>query len=312
MIAVTAGLGMMIGACASAPRPEPTLAPVQYGFEKVGSTSVFFREAGATDRPTLLLLHGFPASSHQYRRLLDALGTDLNVIAPDYPGFGFTEAPPTFEFTFDKLTDTIEGFCKQQGLDHFFIYMFDFGAPVGFRLALRHPEWIRGIITQNGNAYVDGIAPPIAEMIAIDAKATPERAARVRATVLSLEEIKAQYLTGAAHPEHIAPESWLLDGALLARPERTAAMLSLLDDYKTNLASYPAWQSFLRTRRPPLLVVWGRDDPIFLEAGAHAFRRDVPEAQVYVIPGGHFLSEEQPAAIAALLRGFVAEHGNER
>jgi pimeloyl-ACP methyl ester carboxylesterase len=290
---------------------RPNLALTEHGHERVGDVNVFFREAGPKDAPTLLFLHGFPSSSHQYRRLIDVLGTDLHVVAPDYPGFGFSDAPVSatsggsFSYTFEHLTDVIEGFCKQRGLTNFVVFMFDFGAPVGFRLALRHPDWIRGIITQNGNAYTEGIAPHVAEMIRLDAKAAPEKAAQKRRAILTLEATKSQYLDGASRPERVAPEAWLLDQYFLDRPGSEATMLSLLDDYKTNVAAYPVWQRFLREQRPPTLVLWGKHDPIFVAAGARAWLRDVPDAELHLFEGGHFMLEEHAATVAPIVLQFV-------
>ncbi|MEA2751528.1 MAG: hypothetical protein QOI41_5671, partial [Myxococcales bacterium] len=187
----------------------------------------------------------------------------------------------------------------------FVVYMFDFGAPVGFRLALRHPDWIRAIVTQNGNAYAEGIAPGIEEMIRVDAKAAPEKAAAMRRSILTLEATKGQYLGGASRPERVAPEAWLLDQHFLDQPGREAVMLSLLDDYKTNLAAYPTWQRFLRERKPPTLIVWGKHDPIFVAAGAHAWLRDVPDAELHLLDGGHFLLEEQTAVVAPIVLQFI-------
>jgi pimeloyl-ACP methyl ester carboxylesterase len=307
---------LLVAACAGEPAPPPPVSsapapaaatPVTYGTERVGSTTVFFREAGPPDAPVLLLLHGFPSSSHQYRALIDELAAELHVVAPDYPGFGFSEAPAHFEYTFDRLAEVIEAFCVQRGLTSFFVYMFDFGAPVGFRLALRHPQWIAGIVTQNGNAHEQSIAPDIAAMIRLDARTAPDEAEQSRRGALTLQATKAQYLDGAAHPERIAPEAWLLDQHFLDRPERALAMLSLMDDYKTNVAAYPTWQRFLRERHPPTLIVWGKNDPIFLEVGAHAWKRDVPDAELHLLDGGHFALEEHAATVAALIRRFVRQ-----
>jgi pimeloyl-ACP methyl ester carboxylesterase len=278
---------------------------VSYGYEPVGDVSVFYREAGPKHAPTVLLLHGFPSSSHQYRQLIQILGDELHVVAPDYPGFGFSEVQGEFQYSFDKLADVIEAFCRQRGLTSFFVYLFDFGAPVGLRIALRHPEWIRGIITQNGNAHEESIAPDIARMIRLDATAASGPVNDVRRSVLTLAATRSQYLAGTVHPERVAPEAWLLDQHFLDQPGRADAMLALLDDYKTNLAAYPAWQRYLREQRPATLIVWGKNDPIFLEAGAHAWKRDVPAADLHVFAGGHFLLEERAGEVARLVRNFV-------
>jgi pimeloyl-ACP methyl ester carboxylesterase len=316
-VASILGLGGCRPPASAAPAPaaptngSPPVTYTDYAYERVGDVQVFFREAGPKDAPTLLLLHGFPSSSHQYRRLMDLLAADLHVVAPDYPGFGFSDAPASvtsggsFAYTFDHLTDVIESFCKQRGITSFVVYMFDFGAPVGFRLALRHPDWIRGIITQNGNAYREGIAPPVAEMIRLDARVSPEKAAAVRRGALTLEATKSQYLAGASRPERVAPEAWLLDQHFLDQPDRQAAMLSLLDDYKTNVATYPVWQRFLREHHPPTLIVWGTRDPIFVTAGARAWLRDVPDAELHLLDGGHFLLEEHATTVASMVLQFV-------
>ncbi|MFI6741170.1 alpha/beta fold hydrolase [Nonomuraea sp. NPDC050451] len=267
---------------------------VRHGFVDVDGVEVFYREAGPEGGVPLLLLHGFPSASHQYRRLMDALGTRYRVIAPDYPGFGHTRTPDGFEYSFDRLADVIEGFVKAIGLGPFVLYAFDFGGPVGFRVAERHPEWIAGLIVQNANAYDEGLSE-----MARQAVKTPS------GELFTLPFTRGQYEDGTTDPALVAPDGWTLDQHFLDLPGRKEAQLALARDYAGNLARYPAWQEWLRLHRPPTLVLWGRGDAIFLEAGAHAYRRDVPEAEVHVFDTGHFALEEKLPEIAPVIAGFL-------
>ncbi|WP_394827670.1 alpha/beta fold hydrolase [Pendulispora albinea] len=297
---------------AGAPAKEPARGAVAVAHRQVevDGLRIFYREAGPKDAPTLLLLHGFPSSSHQYRRLFDLLGDEFHLVAPDYPGFGHSDAPASrtaggsFPYTFDRLTDVTEAFCKQLGLTRFFVYMFDFGAPVGFRLAVRHPEWIAGIVSQNGNAYEEGLSA----MIRAEHSLPPEEKLAARRHLISREGTKSQYLTGAQHPDRISPDAWTMDQYFLDLPGRDAVMLSLLDDYSTNIAAYPAWQTWLREHRPPVLLAWGKNDPFFVPAGAQAYLRDVPDAELHLLDGGHFALEEHAEAISSLIRSFIGKH----
>lgn len=276
---------------------------VRHRFVEVDGVRVFYREAGPADAPVLLLLHGFPSASHQFRRLFDVLGDRYRLIAPDYPGFGHTRAPDDFTYTFDRLADVMEGFLLELGLSRFVMYVFDFGAPVGFRLAVRHPEWIAGLVVQNGNAYAEGLSEGAREFVALR-PGQPGAEESIR-DLLTLEGTRGQYETGVADRELIAPDGWTLDQYFLELPGRKDAQVALAFDYHTNVASYSAWQTWLRKHTPPALVVWGRHDPFFPEPGARAYLRDLPEAEVHLFDTGHFALEECLPQIAPLVAGFL-------
>ncbi len=267
---------------------------------------LFYREAGPRDAPTLLLLHGFPSSSHQFRRLIDAVAHRYHVIAPDYPGFGFSAAPDvaSFDYSFDALADVMEAFCRALRLERFVAYLFDFGAPVGFRLALRHPEWFAGLIVQNGNAYAEGLSPMARELASL--RATTPGANDSVMQLLTEEMTRSQYLTGLRDPEQLSPESWTLDQHFLDLPGRKAIQVALALDYHSNVEAYPRWQAWLREHQPRLLVLWGRHDPFFVEAGAHAFLRDVPRATVHLLDTGHFALEEDVGTVAEQILAFMS------
>jgi pimeloyl-ACP methyl ester carboxylesterase len=284
------------------------LPRVAHRFVDVDGVRVFYREAGPADAPVLLLLHGFPSASHQFRRLIDALGGAYRLIAPDYPGFGHSASPASvtaggFPYSFERLTDAVEGFCKRIGLERFALYMFDFGAPVGFRLAMRRPEWISGIVVQNGNAYVEGLSPTARQLV--ESRPGDDGAEERIRGLLTLETTRGQYLGGASDPDRIAPEGWVLDQHFLDLPGRKQIQVDLAFDYHTNVALYPQWQQWLRRHEPPTLIVWGRNDPFFLEAGAHAYRRDLPNAELHLFDTGHFALEEHVGDIAALIADFL-------
>lgn len=274
---------------------------------EVGDVRVFYRESvpdeGGDDAPVMLLLHGFPSASHQFRRLIDVLGSRYRLIAPDYPGFGHTEAPPGFTYSFDNLADVMEGFVERLGLTRFVMYVFDFGAPVGFRLATRHPEWIAGLVVQNGNAYEEGLSDGARAFIALrpDVEGDEDK---VRA-LLTLEMTRGQYEGGTADPRLVAPDGWTLDQHFLDLPGRKEAQVALAFDYHTNVERYPLWQAWLREHRPPTLVTWGRDDMFFPEPGAHAYLRDLPGAELHVLDTGHFALEERLPEIAPLIAAFL-------
>jgi pimeloyl-ACP methyl ester carboxylesterase len=255
----------------------------------VDGTRLFFREAGDPAAATVLLLHGFPTSSHMFRSLIPELAGLYHVVAPDLPGFGFSDAPPRDEFayTFDHLAHVIERFTEIVGLDRYAMYVFDYGAPIGFRLALAHPERVTALISQNGNAYLEGLSEGWNPIQRYWQDPTPENRAALRA-FLQADSTRWQYTHGVGEPEHVAPESFTLDQLFLDRPGQDEIQLDLFGDYRTNVELYPRFQEYLRTHRPPTLAVWGRNDPFFLPAGAEAFRRDVPEAAVHFIDSGHF------------------------
>ncbi|MFE2726742.1 alpha/beta fold hydrolase [Kitasatospora sp. NPDC059327] len=279
---------------------------IRHRFADVDGLRIFYRETGPADAPVLLLLHGFPSASHQFRRLFDALGTRYRLIAPDYPGFGHSDspAPEDFGYRFDSLADIVEGFCRVLGLDRFALYVFDFGAPVGLRLATRHPEWITGLVVQNGNAYEEGLSDQARGFIA-NRHGVEGAAERARA-ILTLEITRGQYEGGTGDPELVSPDGWTLDQHFLDLPGRKDIQVELALDYHSNVALYPAWQEWLRTHRPPTLVLWGRNDPFFTEPGARAYLRDVPDAELHVLDTGHFALEELLPAIAPLIDDFLA------
>ncbi|GAA3968393.1 alpha/beta fold hydrolase [Actinomadura viridis] len=272
---------------------------------EVEGVRVFYRESlpEREDAPVSLLLHGFPSASHQFRRLIDVLGTRYRLIAPDYPGFGHTQAPGGFTYSFDRLADIIEGFVQGLGLTRFVVYMFDFGAPVGFRLAERHPEWIAGLIVQNGNAYTEGLSDGARDFIALRPE-TPGAEETVRG-LLTLEGTRGQYEAGVADPSLLAPDGWTLDQHFLDLPGRKRAQVALAFDYHSNLERYGRWQSWLREHTPPTLITWGVGDPFFPEPGARAYLRDVPDAELHLFETGHFALETHLPQIAPLIAGFL-------
>lgn len=270
---------------------------VAHRFVEVDGVRVFYREAGPIDAPTVLLLHGFPSASHQFKRLIDALGSDYHLIAPDYPGFGHTEAPDDFVYSFERLADITEGFVQAVGLERFVLYAFDFGGPVGFRLATRHPEWIAGLIVQNTNAYEEGLSP-----LALDTIAAPAEALD---GLFTLPVTRGQYEGGTTDVSLIAPDGWTLDQHFLDQPGRKDAQIALALDYHSNLELYPAWQQWFRDHQPPTLVVWGRGDAFFTEAGARAYLDDLPDAEIHVFDTGHFALEENLPEIAPLIESFL-------
>ncbi len=277
-----------------------------YRTAAVDGLTLFYREAGDPKAPTLLLLHGFPTSSHMFRGLIAALADRYHLVAPDLPGFGFSDAPDRshFAYTFEHLAGIIDRFTAVLGLEHYALLVFDYGAPVGFRLALRHPERITAIISQNGNAYVEGLSEGWNPIQAYWADPSPANRAALRA-FLSPDATRWQYTHGVPTPERLAPEAWTLDSALLARPGNDEIQLDLFGDYQSNVALYPEIQAYLRTSRPALLAVWGRHDPFFLPAGAEAFRRDVPDAEIHLLEAGHFALESQGPEIAAIIGDFL-------
>jgi pimeloyl-ACP methyl ester carboxylesterase len=279
---------------------------VHYGFQKVGEVEVFYREAGPSDAPVILLLHGFPTASHMFRDLIPLLADRYRLIAPDLPGFGQTKTPPrgTFDFTFERLTDVVEGFTEALSIDRYALYLFDYGAPVGLRLATRHPEQVSAIISQNGNAYLDGFSDEWGPWQAYWREPGDANREACRAS-LAPETIRDwQYGTGADR-SLLSPDGSGLDIAYMARPGAEEIQLDLILDYRSNVALYPDFQAYFREHRPPLLAVWGRHDPAFLPAGAQAYRRDLPEAEIHLLDAGHFALETHAKEIATLIRQFL-------
>ncbi|MFI5688670.1 alpha/beta fold hydrolase [Streptomyces sp. NPDC051636] len=284
------------------------LAPVARTVHRhleVDGVRVFYRESlpDRADAPVLLLLHGFPSGSHQFRRVLDVLGTCYRLIAPDYPGFGHTQAPDGFAYSFDRLAGTTEAFVRRLGLDRFVMYVFDFGAPVGFRIAERHPEWIAGLVVQNGNAYEEGLSEAARGLIGLTPE-TPGAEDAVR-DMFTLAGTRSQYETGVTGPDLIAPDGWTLDQHFLDLPGRKEAQLALLFDYHSNVERYDSWQAWLRRHTPPTLIAWGSRDPFFPEPGARAYLRDLPDAELHLFDTGHFALETHLPEIAPLIAGFL-------
>ncbi|QQQ78268.1 alpha/beta hydrolase [Saccharothrix sp. 6-C] len=278
------------------------IARVAHRHVDVDGVRVFYRESlpDRPDAPVLLLLHGSPSASHQFRRLVDALGSRYRLVAPDHPGSGHTEVPDGFTYSFDRLADVVEGFVDRLGLTRFALYLFDFGAPVGFRLALRRPGRVAGLVVQNGNAYAEGLSDAARDFIAV----TPDREQTVL-DLFTLEATRGQYEGGTADPALLAPEGWLLDQLFLDRPGRREAQLAPAYDYRRNVEAYPDWQAWLREHRPPTLIAWGVHDPFFTEAGARAYLRDVPDAALHLLDAGHFALEDQLPVIAPLVADFL-------
>jgi pimeloyl-ACP methyl ester carboxylesterase len=273
---------------------------------EVDGVKVFYRESlpERSDAPVLLLLHGFPSASHQFRRLIDSLGRHYRLVAPDYPGFGHTRAPDKFTYSFERLADIVEGFIEQLGLTRYAMYLFDFGAPVGFRLALRHPERIAAIISQNGNAYVEGLSDGWNPIRAYWEDASQAKREVLR-SMLTPQTTYWQYTQGVPDPARVSPDGYTLDDYYLSREGTAEIQLDLFGDYKSNVALYPEFQRYFRTHKPRFLAVWGRNDPFFLPPGAEAFKRDIPEAQVTFFDTGHFALETHAAEIAEAIRTFL-------
>ena len=283
------------------------MTKIQYRKANVDGLKVFYREAGRVDAPTLLLLHGFPSAGHMFRELIPALSDRFHIVAPDLPGFGQSDMPSRdrFPYTFDKLAGVIERFTEVIGLVRFAIYVFDYGAPTGFRLAVRHPERITAIISQNGNAYEEGLSDGWNPIRAYwqDLSQANRNALR---SFLAPETTIWQYTHGVPDTTCVSPDGYSLDNFYLARPGADEVQLDLFGDYKSNVALYPAFQQYFRTHKPPFLAVWGKNDPFFLPPGAEAFKRDIPGAEVRFLDTGHFALETHCDEIAAAISDFLS------
>jgi pimeloyl-ACP methyl ester carboxylesterase len=279
---------------------------ISYQHVTIDGRKIFYREAGSKTSQKVLLLHGFPTSSHMFRNLIPTLAERYHVIAPDLPGFGFSEAPDheQFLYTFEHLTSVVDKFTDLIGFDRYAIYVFDYGAPIGLRLALAHPDRIIAIISQNGNAYEEGLSQGWNPIQKYWKEPTEANRAALR-DFLKPETTKFQYLHGVEDPALVAPESYELDSALLTRPGIDDIQLDLFLDYASNVALYPKFQEYFRTTKPPLLAVWGKNDPFFLPQGAEAFRRDNPNAEVHFYNTGHFALETHAQEIGNTIRDFL-------
>jgi pimeloyl-ACP methyl ester carboxylesterase len=273
---------------------------IHYRTAAVGDHQIFYREAGDPNQTSLLLLHGFPSSSHMFRNLIPLLSDRFHIVAPDLPGFGFSQSPPRsqFKYTFDNLATVIEAFTEVVRLQRYALYVFDYGAPVGYRLATRHPDRVTAIVSQNGNAYKEGLSDAWDPIRRYWAEPTTKNREVVRDALLTFEGTRWQYTHGVANPEMIAPESYTLDAALLERPGNKDIQLDLFLDYASNLTLYPVFQKYFSDAKPPLLAIWGKHDPFFIPAGAEAYRRDNPNAVVEFLDSGHFALETHFEKIA--------------
>jgi pimeloyl-ACP methyl ester carboxylesterase len=282
------------------------MSDVAYRTADVAGFTVFYREAGAADAPTLLLLHGYPSASHQFRDLIPLLADRFHIVAPDLPGFGKSDMPARdhFDYTFHHLGDVIDRFTEVLALESFALYVFDYGAPVGFRIATRHPERITAIVTQNGNAYEEGLSEAWKPIQAYWQDPSQANRDAIR-MVLEPQTTVWQYTQGVPDTGRVSPDGYGLDNYYLARPGNDEIQLDLFLDYASNVALYPAWQQYFRSSRPQLLAIWGKNDPFFLPAGAEAFRRDIPGAKVRLIDAGHFALETNAEEIATAIREFL-------
>ena len=286
---------------------EFSVPPTSIRRVEADGVRVFYRAAGDTTAPVVLLLHGFPASSFMFRELIPRLADHYRVIAPDLPGFGFTEVPAErkYKYSFDGLASTLEAFTKALKIDRYAIYVFDYGAPTGLRLAMAHPERVTAIISQNGNAYEEGLGDAWAPIRKYWASPTAENREVIRQNILTLEGTQWQYTHGVSDPESVPPESYTLDAALLERPGNKDIQLDLFLDYASNVKLYPNFQWYFRKSKPPLLAIWGKNDPFFVPAGAEAFRNDLPNAKVQFLDTGHFAIETHVIEIAAAMKDFL-------
>jgi pimeloyl-ACP methyl ester carboxylesterase len=283
-------------------------ARVHYRTIDIDGLEIFYREAGPKDAPVLLLLHGFPTSSHMFRDLIPLLAGQYRVIAPDYPGFGYSSTPPVddFDYRFERLADVVEKFTDQLGLNRFALYMQDYGGPIGFRLATRRPERIAALAVQNANAYEEGVTELFRDVVLrLWIERTPETEARVR-ELFELPVTQKQYLEGPADQSLVSPDAWNHAQWGMDRPGNKDIQYALQSDYGSNVELYGEWHAFLREHQPPTLVVWGKGDFIFAEAGAHAYRRDLTDPEIHILEAGHFALESHAPEIASLIRSFLA------
>lgn len=299
---------------ASAGQPEKAATMPQnahattYHYASVNGRKIFYREAGDPKAPVILLLHGFPSSSQMYRDLIPELADKFHVIAPDYVGFGQSDAPPAtdFDYSFDNLTAHVAGLIDHLGLKSYVLYMQDYGGPVGFRIFAQRPDQVKGFVIQNANAYLDGVGEPVKQAllpIGQHRDAASEATAR---GLISLESTKFQYSYGAKNPEAINPDNWAIDQSLLDRPGNDAIQLDLFEDYRSNVASYDKWHALFRKYQPKTLILWGKNDPIFIAPGAEAYKRDLPGARLVWLDAGHFVLDENTPLVAREINAMFA------
>lgn len=304
-------LGSMIGTTLSASaQTSSEKNHVAYRTVKVDGLDIFYREAGSATAPTLLLLHGFPSSSHMYRDLINDLASKYHVIAPDYPGFGNSSAPSIdqFKYTFDNLANIIEKFIDAKGLKRFSLYIQDYGGPIGLRIASKRPELIQSLIIQNALAHTDGIGPYLAAFPPFWTNRNAETEKPLR-DFLTINGTKLQYFDGAENPEKISPDSYFTDQYFLDRAGNVEIQLTLFSDYQNNVAQFAVWQNYFKTKQPPTLIVWGKNDKFFTTAEVNALKKDLPNAEVHLLNAGHFALEEHHAAVAEYIKTFLVKKG---
>ena len=277
---------------------------------KIDGLDIFYREAGSKDAETILLLHGFPTSSHMFRNLIPALSDKFHLVAPDYPGFGNSSMPSLeeYDYTFDGIAAVVDSFTEKLGLHNYSLYLMDYGAPVGYRIAVKHPERVDSLIVQNGNAYEEGLREFWDPIKAYWKEKSKENAEVLRNSLLTIEATKWQYTNGVRNPETIAPENWFNDQYLMDRPGNKDIQLQLFYDYGSNPPLYPDWQAYFREYQPPALIVWGKNDYIFPAEGAHPYKRDLDNVEFHLLDTGHFALEEDGDEIAHLITCFMAKH----
>ncbi len=277
---------------------------------KIDGLDIFYREAGSKDAETILLLHGFPTSSHMFRNLIPALSDKFHLVAPDYPGFGNSSMPSLeeYDYTFDGIAAVVDSFTEKLGLHKYSLYLMDYGAPVGYRMAVKHPERVESLIVQNGNAYEEGLREFWDPIKAYWKEKSKENAEVLRNSLLTIEATKWQYTNGVRNPEIIAPENWFNDQYLMDRPGNKDIQLQLFYDYGSNPPLYPDWQAYFREYQPPALIVWGKNDYIFPAEGAHPYKRDLDNIEFHLLDTGHFALEEDGNEIAHLITCFMAKH----
>lgn len=311
--ALGAAVALALSGASAAPadfKPLPSISTTTtYHKVQIDNVGIFYREAGPKDAPTIVLLHGFPSSSRQYETLIPLLATRYHLIAPDYPGFGQSDAPPPslYSYTFDHLAETTNKLLEQLNISRYSLYIMDYGAPVGYRIILAHPDRLQALVVQNGNAYEEGLGAKWKGIAAYweDPKAHPE----VPMIFTSLQAARVRHDEGGKlTPERYNPEAWIEEHEFLSRRGEQEIQESLLFDYRTNVAAYPAWQAWLREHKPPTLVVWGRFDSSFVAPGADAYKRDVPDAEIHLVDGGHFALDEKVDEIAGLMLDFLPKH----
>ena len=309
VVLVIATAATWLPAADNASKPPAAAPPLTlYKTATVNGLDIFYREAGPKNAPTLLLLHGFPTSSHMFRNLIPALADKYHIIAPDYPGYGYSAMPPVgeFDYTFENLTDIVDGLVQQLGIERYSLYVMDYGAPVGFRLAVRHPERVQSLIVQNGNAYEEGLLEFWKPFRAYWKDRSEENAVALR-KLLTIDATKWQYTNGVRQTDRISPDTWLVDQTLMDRPGNQDVQLALFYDYGSNPPLYPSWQEYFRKHQPPMLIVWGKNDFIFPPEGAHPYKRDLKNVELHLFDTGHFALEEEGQTIAGLMRSFLAK-----